>query len=188
MTPKFRMLVVAALFSSCNLFHKTKNTDTPLTFNMDTASVMPASEEPQVYQASATRLSDIVHTRLEVSFDWSKQYMYGKAIITAKPYFYPQSTLVLDARGMEIKEVALYTKEQNASQKNSPDVIMAPSSKSPLQYKYENDLLTIQLGKEYKSSEEYSIFIDYIAKPEELKKGGGSAAITDDKGLYFINP
>ena len=30
------------------------------------------------------------------------------------------------------------------------------------------------------------IYINYIAKPESLPKGG-SAAITSDKGLYFIN-
>ena len=38
----------------------------------------------------------------------------------------------------------------------------------------------------YSRNENYSVFIDYTAKPDELPKGG-SGAITGDKGLYFIN-
>src|ERR1019366_8788543 len=126
------------------------------------------------YQPSTTRINDIIHTKLDVSFDWKKQYLYGKATIKIKPYFYPTSTLQLDARGMEIREVAMIDKDS--------------TSKKTLKYIYENDIITIQLDKEYKNTEAYSVFIDYISKPNELKKHGGSAAITDDKGLYFINP
>ncbi|MFL5764931.1 MAG: M1 family aminopeptidase [Bacteroidia bacterium] len=188
MISKSRFLIVAAVLSSCNLTHKTQKTDKPLVFNMDTTSVSPASEEPQVYQASVTRLSDIIHTKLEVSFDWSKQYMYGKAWIKAKPYFYPQSTLVLDAKGMQINEISLVSKALLSPEKPKEFAPVTTEVRTKLPYKYENDLITIQLDKEYTRSQEYEIFIDYVAKPEELKKGGGSAAITDDKGLYFINP
>jgi aminopeptidase N len=47
--------------------------------------------------------------------------------------------------------------------------------------------LNINLDRPYKRSETYTIYIDYIAKPDEYA-GKGSAAITDAKGLYFINP
>ena len=171
----------AILLSSCNLFKKAGHKDDDLiTMNLDTVQTV-ANPEPVAYQASTTQLSDILHTKLDVSFDWAKQYMYGKATITVKPYFYPTSTLVLDARGMEIKELSLVIKNQLSG-------VTQLNGKKPLQYKYENDLITIQLDKEYKNTEEYTIFIDYISKPNELKKGGGSQAITDDKGLYFINP
>jgi aminopeptidase N len=33
----------------------------------------------------------------------------------------------------------------------------------------------------------YVVYIDYTAKPDEFRSEG-SAAITDAKGLYFINP
>lgn len=46
--------------------------------------------------------------------------------------------------------------------------------------------MIIDLGKTFTRTEEYQIYIDYIAKPNDLPKGG-SAAITEDKGLYFIN-
>lgn len=142
-------------------------------YSLDTA-YSPYSSH--VYQSSAKRESDLIHTRLEVRFDWDKAWMYGKATLTVKPYFYPTSTLTLDAKGFEIREVSMVT----------------PSGKVPLKYSYNRDTvpdtmkLVIQLGKEYTRNDQYEVYIDYIAKPNTLPKGG-SAAITEDKGLYFIN-
>ena len=129
-----------------------------------------------IYHGSETRLNDLIHTNLEVKFDWAKAWMFGKATLTFKPYFYPTSTLTLDAKGFEIKEVAMVT----------------ASGKTPLKYIYNTDSipdtfkLIIDLGRTFTRTEEYKIFIDYIAKPNDLPLGG-SAAITSDKGLYFIN-
>ena len=97
--------------------------------------------------------------------------MYGKAWITLKPHFYPTDSLSLDAKGMDIKEVA----------------IVKGSQRSPLKYNYDGTRLCIHLDKTYRNTENYSIYINYTAKPNELKTQG-SAAITDAKGLYFINP
>ena len=47
--------------------------------------------------------------------------------------------------------------------------------------------LRIHLDKTYRYTENYTIYIDYTSKPNEIK-AQGSAAITDAKGLYFINP
>ena len=47
--------------------------------------------------------------------------------------------------------------------------------------------LFITLDRIYKGGENYTIYIDYTSKPNEVKVKG-SAAITDAKGLYFINP
>jgi aminopeptidase N len=201
-TPIFAATLVI-VFGGCNLSKKAGKTTTATNMpviNLDTIVAKPKTAEVELYQASATRKSDIIHTKLEVSFDWNKQYMFGKATITVKPYFYPTAMLELDARGMEIKEVALIktTETSTPSQvkqskkgkiyEPAPPIVTKTTTKIPLQYKYENDILAIQLDKEYKNTEEYTVFIDYVAKPEELKKGGGSAAISDDKGLYFINP
>jgi len=193
----FFALVLLAAFNSCKIFKKPESDvgKYPV-INLDTIEKTAKAPEPLPYQASATCVNDIIHTKLDVSFDWKKQYLYGKATITIKPYFYPTSTLQLDARGMEIKEVALIqnndtTKgvdnKKEASGKTETNVATA-ITKKPLAYTYENDIITIKLDKEYKNTEKYTVFIDYISKPNELKKGGGSAAITDDKGLYFINP
>jgi aminopeptidase N len=42
-----------------------------------------------IYNASRTLLTDLIHTKLEVSFDWSNAYLIGRETLTAKPHFYP---------------------------------------------------------------------------------------------------
>src|SRR5687767_13534108 len=125
----------------------------------------------RVYRASAPRINDLVHTKLDVKFDYAKSYMYGKAWITLVPHFYPTDSLTLDAKGMDIQKVA----------------IVKGGSTTPLKYKYDGWVLNIDLDKTYKGGEKYTVYIDYTAKPDEVKVQG-SAAITDAKGLYFINP
>lgn len=134
---------------------------------------VPLSDNSKkTYRASADKINDLVHTKLDVKFDYDKSYMYGKAWITLTPHFYDTDSLRLDAKGMEIKEVAM----------------MKNNLKTPLQYTYEDKLqLLINLGKTFKKNEKYTIYIDYISKPDELS-AKGSAAIRDAKGLYFINP
>jgi aminopeptidase N len=124
-----------------------------------------------VYRATYPRINDLVHTKLEVKFDYAKSYLYGKAWITLMPHFYPTDSLLLDAKGMEINKVALVNGKQSI----------------PLKYKYDGMQLDVDLNKLYKGGEKYTIYIDYTAKPDELKTAG-SAAITDAKGLYFVNP
>ena len=125
----------------------------------------------KVYRASAPRINDLVHTKLDVNFDYSKSYMNGKAWITLVPHFYATDSLALDAKGMEIHKVA----------------VVKGASTLPLKYEYDGWILNIHLDKTYKGGEQYTVLIDYTAKPDEVKVQG-SAAITDAKGLYFINP
>jgi aminopeptidase N len=124
-----------------------------------------------IYRGSAPLINDLVHTKLDANFDYNNSYLIGKVWITLKPHFYPTDSLALDAKGMEIRKVAIVN---GASQKD-------------LKYKYDGWVLNIDLDKTYKGGEKYTIFIDYTAKPNEVKVQG-SAAITDAKGLYFINP
>ena len=123
------------------------------------------------YRSAAEKINDLVHTKLDAKFDFSKSYMYGKVWITLKPHFYATDTLSLDAKGMQINKVA----------------IVKGSVQSPLKYNYDGWVLDIRLDKKYKGGENYTVFIDYTAKPDEVKVSG-SAAINDAKGLYFINP
>ncbi|WP_143310622.1 M1 family metallopeptidase [Chitinophaga vietnamensis] len=147
------------------------------TVGMTRPSVAQAVKPPQedsllkIYRASATKINNLVHTKLDVRFDYAKRYLYGKAWITLKPHFYPTDSLTLDAKGMDIKEVALVKGGKN----------------NPLKYTYDQLQLHIDLDKTYDAAESYTIYISYTAKPNELK-AKGSAAISDAKGLYFINP
>jgi len=120
------------------------------------------------YQASYTRLFDLLHTKLTVDFDWTKQQLNGTAELTLKPYFYPQQELILDAKGFDIHEISLL------------------GSTKVLTYTYDKKKISISLDKTYTQADTFKVKIRYTAKPNELPKGG-SAAITEDKGLYFIN-
>jgi aminopeptidase N len=121
----------------------------------------------KVFHGSETIFTDLIHTKLEVSFDWNKSWLIGKATITAKPHFYASDSLILDAKGMEIKTISISNKSLN--------------------YAYDSSILRIKLDRLYSRNENYTIVIDYIAKPDE-RTTSGSSAITSDKGLYFINP
>ena len=121
----------------------------------------------KVYNASETVLTDIIHTKLEVNFNWDKAQMNGIATITAKPYFYATDSLILDAKGMDIQSVEL--------------------DKKTLIYSYDSSYLRIKLGRNYTKDEKYTVVIHYTSKPND-RLLGGSSAITSDKGLYFINP
>ena len=124
-----------------------------------------------VYRGTYPRINDLVHTKLSVKFDYQKQWMYGEEWVTLQPHFYPTDSLTLDAKGMTINEIAL----------------LNGKSKIPLKYSYDSMQLRIMLNKTYKKDEKYTLYLNYISKPNELKLPG-SAAITDAKGLYFINP
>ncbi len=145
---------------------------------------------PSRYQASATKVHDLIHTKLDVKFNWDKSQMEGKAEITGTPHFYPSSNLVLDARGMDIQSVEvtdLYPKKREGAGPTTSHNEAIGAQKLNSTFRYVNDSLKINLGREFKAGEKYLVKVNYVAKPNDLKKGG-SDAITEDKGLYFINP
>lgn len=130
-------------------------------------SVEEASYELPVYRASHTREHDLLHTELRLRFDWEKEQVIGQARLTLEPYFYPTSTLVLDAKGFELSELRMAGSDQG------------------LTYDYDGKKLSVDLGKTYERGEEYTLVIEYTATPAA---SGGSAAITSDQGLFFIDP
>jgi aminopeptidase N len=124
------------------------------------------------YNPSYPRRNDLLHTALDVRFDWAKQHLLGKATLKFKPIFYDTDSLRLDAKGFDIQKLVLKNGNQEIS----------------LKYVYNDKKnIFIKLDRMYKRNEEYTIYIEYTAKPNDLPLGG-SAAITADKGLYFINP
>ena len=128
------------------------------------------SGRTEVYQQTHTLTTELKHTKLKVKFDYEKEQMSGEEWLTAAPYFYPTDSLVLDAKGMLIHEVAL---DKNGK-------------KSPLKYQYKNDMLKINLDKTYSKNQDYTVYIKYTARPNEVTQKG-SSAISDAKGLYFVN-
>lgn len=102
-----------------------------------------AQANNESYQETSSRINDLVNTRLDVKFDYNKSYLYGQAWITLKPHFYPTDSLLLDAKGMDLKKVALV---------NNGKII-------PLKYNYDGMKININLGKSIKGGEQYTIYI-----------------------------
>lgn len=182
---------------ACSSSKKTQTTTSVATMvepaiDLDTIRVL-AEEPPKKdrYRAAETKTNDIIHTKLWVSFDWQKSRMNGKAEILIKPYFYPTNLLYLNARGMEIKSVAVskmvFAQGTTLEKGKKKSVDIENWVAQPSTYKYEHDSIKINLGSTFTKEDKYTVTIEYIAKPNELKEGG-SGAITSDKGLYFINP
>jgi aminopeptidase N len=120
------------------------------------------------YHESYNRRFDLIHTKLDLRFDWQNQHALGRAQLTLSPLMYPQRSLVLDAKSFDIHSVQI------------------EDQKKELAYKYDGYLLIIEFDRVIKKGEEIKLLIEYTAKPNEAP-AGGSAAITSDKGLYFIN-
>ena len=127
----------------------------PRMVNLDPVTVVENSKGSMVYRGSYTKNTDILNTRLDLSFDWDSAYVVGKATILAKPYFYPSDQLVLNANGFRFNSVSLV---------NNYD-------KKPLRYTYDGKLLRISLDRIYTRDQKYTVFIDYVAMPNKLKIG-----------------
>lgn len=137
---------------------------------LDPISVHGIRKGSDIYQASYPRVTDIVHTSLDLKLNWDSAHVIGKATIEAKPYIYPLSEVTLDAKGFRINQVSLV---------NGFD-------SKPLKYTYDNKKLTVALGQTYNEKQTFKLLIDYVAMPENLKVGtdiGDPAS----RGFYFIN-
>lgn len=139
-------------------------------FSANVSAQTETSGREKVYRATHTKVTELKHTKLKVNFDYQKEQMNGEEWLTASPYFYVTNELILDAKGMLIHEVAL---DNNGK-------------KSPLKYEYKDDILKINLDKTYQKNQDYTVYIKYTSRPNEVKQQG-SMAINDAKGLYFIN-
>jgi aminopeptidase N len=136
------------------------------------------------YRPEKPKKSDILYTRLDVQFDWVKQQVPASAILQFKPHFYSQNTLELDAKGFDIKAVALMDTSGNYGSLSTEAI--AGKVKKKLEYTYDKRKLTIKLGQEYNRKDTLFVKIDYVARPNDVPRGKDDDSASD-KGLYFIN-
>ena len=118
-----------------------------LLFSLVCSSQKPGTSTSEdwktMYRATATKINDLVNTKLDVSFDFSKSWMYGKALLTLHPHFYATDSLNLDAKSMKINEVSM----------------VKGSKHIPLKYAYDSLNLRITLDKIYKGGENYTCLL-----------------------------
>ena len=123
------------------------------------------------YRGSRERKFDLLHTSLDLRFDYDCQWVLGKAELILKPYFYDQDILELDAKDFDIHEVWL--------KGDGRDEVLKTA--------YDQSVVTIYLPEKLTAKDTITIGMNYTAKPN-VNSGRGSEAIMDNKGLYFINP
>ncbi|QMU64975.1 MAG: M1 family peptidase [Flavobacteriaceae bacterium] len=119
-----------------------------------------------IYRAEREKKIDLIHTKLKVDFNFTDKTVNGEEWVTATPHFYATDVFELDAKAMIIHTVKM--------------------NKTELVYRYDGFNLKIDLPKVYRKGEEFTVYIKYTAQPEKVKQKG-SAAITEAKGVYFIN-
>ena len=133
-------------------------------------NIVAEKTKKKAYQASKDKLNDLLHTKLDISFNWELRHLLGEAQLSLRPYFYATKNLLLDAKGFEIHEIS----------------IIKNGKKSPLSYYYNGLQLDIELDTTYTRQDIYEIYINYTAKPDELVVHNPDIDF-NDKGIYFIN-
>ena len=119
---------------------------------------------------SVARLTDVIHMRLALSFDIAHRQAHGNAELYCTPYFRNIDTVILNAQAFDVERVAILN--------NAVWV--------DLEYLYDSNFLKIILDKTKTRKDTFQLKIEYVANPEKVTAVGGEA-ITDAKGLYFIN-
>jgi aminopeptidase N len=120
-----------------------------------------------VYNESHERSMDLIHTRLDLRFNWNEESVIGKALLILTPYFYKAEMIVLDAKGFEIRNIRV------------------PGEDSMLNYSYDGEKLLVDLKSSLEKEDTISLLIEYLAFPS-----GGSTGSRrrSGQGLYFIDP
>ncbi len=174
------LAVLAAFFISCTSTRNVPQSPSDLEgmqhITLDTMSVYPDVDPSDIgdvkplpaYKPSRERYWDLLHTKLDLSFDWPNEAVIGTATLTLTPVFYSQSNLRLDAVGFVIHEIAV-------------------GDRKIQDYHYDGEEITISLPSLYTKENELTIRIDYTARPRPSRQEEG-AVITSDQGLFFIDP
>ena len=166
------LFIVLFLFSCFPKKNITKNNIKEIDTAVVITEIKKKKEEiREEYHESRKKDNILLHTKLDVSFSWEKQLVFGKATIKLKPFFYATNKLSLYAKNFDLHRVTIIKNKDTIN----------------LKYEYDNFIINIDLDKTYTKDENFTIFIDYTANPNK-NTGKGGRAVTDTKGLYFINP
>lgn len=127
----------------------------------------------KVYRSSPEQLFYQHETELDIQLDWSTETVIGKAKLLFQPYFYSTSKLSIDGRHFDIHKVSVY---------DVKDSII------PFKYHYDSAQLHFSFDTVFSRKDSFWVEIDYRAHPNKvINLKSKFDAITNEKGLYFIN-
>ena len=144
-------------------------------------AILNSEHKDRPYQAPADKVWELQHSDLELKLNLKQKTIDGTAILTLKPYYYPQRELRLDAKGMDIFSVEL-ADQKNTQNGPKPD---------PLLWDYKDSLhVNIKFPYIINSGELVKLRISYQSNPERKLSQLADVSLTavnDDKGVYFVN-
>lgn len=164
------LLAFSVLISACGPAKKTATNSIEEHIFLDTITVRANDKTMELYRSSEPIYWDIHHAIVQLSFDYENKTAAGTSLLKLSVYNEPMDSLVLDAKSMDIAAVSVKKNNQWQSVK----------------FHQEEEKLHIQLGEKWNRGDTAYVQIQYTAKPYATKVGG-SAAIREDRGLYFIN-
>ena len=174
---RYLIFSILLIFISCSTSKKISQPAIPdQVVTLDDVEVKASDSEENdqmaldlpLYKPTSKREIDLLHTKLEVDFDLTNEKVHGVATLIFKPYMYDINRFRLDAKNFTIKSIKL-------------------NNNTTLTYDYDAENLYVNLDKSYNSDQELTLTIDYTASPGSFP-AGSSAAITSEKGLFFIDP
>ena len=125
---------------------------------------------PQTYKGEEDRLFRLLHTRIVVQPNWQQEQLKGAVTLTLEPWFYPQDTLLLDSKGLDIEQVQLVREADSLA----------------LNYEQRENKLWVQLPQQLARGQQAQVHVRYTTTPGKRVLHEGEA-IAADKGFYFIN-
>lgn len=172
---KYYLALLLLLLISCHSSHKIAKKTIVQYETLDTL-VVSSNNPMDIYRGSEPRFWDILHSRIALTFNYQEKTANGKAWLQVAPYNLAMDSLVLDAKGMKINKVTM----------KIGDIKLLDNYEQQLRFTYQDNKLNIRLPHLYNRTDTLELCVDYTAQPY-AKPTGGSAAIRDDRGLYFIN-
>jgi aminopeptidase N len=159
------LIIMSAAFSSCTTVQKVQVRALP-----EVKISANKNRSIDVLKSAKDRTFDLLHTSLDLVPLWKTEQMSGKAVLTMKPYFYPTNEIVVDAKKMDLHEIKVILKG------------------NPIQFQqhYDSVQLILKLDQWLTTRDTVQVMVNYTSNPNRIEKGG-SKAIKEDKGLYFIN-
>lgn len=133
---------------------------------LDSLIITPQTHDDRKAQSpvrfSSTRSWDLIHTSLQLSFDWKVQAIHATAALTITPFAYSSDTLSLNAQFFEVQTI-----------KVNDQIISS--------YSYDQNVLDIFLPHSIEPGQIITCEITYIAHPHR-------AASSETQGFFFIDP
>ena len=189
---QFILLLIPFLFCACGMLKNSQDYIVPQ-INEDFPENDFLDAHSNTLQWSKTKYWDLIHTELDLTPNFDSQSLDGTAIISLKPHFYGQDSVILDAVNMDIYSVQEFNSGNTLSNSRTLDgTIISPPGPESRKFIYSNSKQLIVYFPVVQLPENpVRLKIQYTAFPNRKNvpemNDNVNSAISNDKGLYIIN-